>query len=188
MAEHEKADEARRGLVGSIKGKAKEVVGAVIKNDKLTAQGQVEQAEARKRKEANRLESVADAQTAEAEGQVAEAKREGAEERAAVRKEARAQQDAIRQDQAQQKRQAEEAGVQDAARGQTKAELAARRREELAKAEENIEVNAAQAEVADAVDGHRQAAHESAAARAEADRIRRQADGLTDTADVPRDE
>src|SRR5690242_6005992 len=153
MAEHEKADEARKGLVGSIKGKAKEVVGAVIKNDELTASGQVELEEARKRKEAGRLESVADAETAEAEAQLAEAKWEGAEKRAAVSEEARAQQDAIRQDQAQQKHQAEEAGAQDAARGQAGAELAARRREELAKAEENTEINAAQAEVADALDG-----------------------------------
>ena len=60
ITEHEKTDQARKGLIDSVKGKAKEVVGAVINNDELTAQGQVEQAQAKQRKEANRLESVAD--------------------------------------------------------------------------------------------------------------------------------
>ena len=100
MSEHEKADQARKGLFDAAKGKAKEVVGAVIKNDELTAQGQVEQEQARQRKEANRLESVADAEAAQAEAKVADAKSAGAEERVAVSQEARAREDAIRRDQA----------------------------------------------------------------------------------------
>jgi uncharacterized protein YjbJ (UPF0337 family) len=187
MSEHEKADDARKGLIESIKGKAKEAVGAVIRNDALTAEGQVEQAQAKQRKEANRLESVADAEVVQAEAEMTEAKWEGAEERATVNEEARAQEDAIRRSQATQKQQAEQAGALDAAKGQTEAELTAQHRQAQAKAEENIQVNAAQAEVADALDGHQQAVHESAAARAEADRIRRQADSLTDAADVPKD-
>ena len=66
--------------------------------------------------------------------------------------------------------------------------MKAQRQEALANAEKDREVNAAQAEVADALDDHRQAVHESASARQEADRIRRQADTLSDTADVPRDQ
>jgi hypothetical protein len=44
-----------------------------------------------------------------------------------------------------------------------------------------------QAEIADALDERNEAVDESVAARAEADRIRRQADSLSDAADVPRD-
>src|SRR6476661_7475995 len=121
MTEHDKADEARRGLVDAIKGKAKEVVGAVTKNDALTAEGQVEQAEAKQRKEANRLESVADAEVTQAESEVTEARREGAEERVEVSREARDREDAIRREQEAQKRQTQEAAAQDAARGQTQA-------------------------------------------------------------------
>jgi uncharacterized protein YjbJ (UPF0337 family) len=62
MTEHEKADQSRKGLIDAIKGRAKEVVGALTRNDSLTAQGQLDQAEAKKRREAGRLESVADAE------------------------------------------------------------------------------------------------------------------------------
>jgi hypothetical protein len=37
MTESGKADETRKGLIDSVKGKAKEVVGAVTGNDSLTA-------------------------------------------------------------------------------------------------------------------------------------------------------
>jgi uncharacterized protein YjbJ (UPF0337 family) len=188
MAEHEKADEARKGLVDSIKGKAKEVVGAVIKNDELTAQGQVEQAQARERREASRLESVADAEETQAKSEVAEAKWQGAEERVAANEQTRAQEDAIARDQAAQKKHAQEAGARDAAKGQMEAEEQARKRQQQANAEHDLELNAAEAEVADALDGRREAVHEAAAARAEAERIRQRADGLSDTADVPREE
>ena len=46
MSEHEKAEQARKGLVDSIKGKAKEIVGAVTGSDSLTAEGQLEQTQA----------------------------------------------------------------------------------------------------------------------------------------------
>ena len=61
MSEQKKADQAREGLLDSIKGKAKEVAGAVTGNDSLTTEGQLEQAQARERKEANVTEAVADA-------------------------------------------------------------------------------------------------------------------------------
>ena len=41
-----------------MKGKAKEVIGAVTGNDSLTAEGQLEQAEAQKRKDASRAQAV----------------------------------------------------------------------------------------------------------------------------------
>jgi len=46
MSEHEKAEQARKGLIDSIKGKAKEIIGAVTGNDSLTAEGQLEQTQA----------------------------------------------------------------------------------------------------------------------------------------------
>jgi uncharacterized protein YjbJ (UPF0337 family) len=187
MTEHEKADQARKGLLDSVKGKAKEVVGAVIKNDELTAKGQVEQAQAKERKEANQLDSVADAETAEAQKQRAEATSQAADARVEASQEARAREDKIRSDQQVQKQQAAEAGARDAVLGQQEAEGKAQRQQALANAEKDTEVNAAQAEVAEALDDRQQAVHESAAARAEADRIRRQADTLSDAADVPRD-
>ena len=50
MTEHKKADEARKGLIDSVKGKVKEVAGAVTGNDSLTAEGQLEQTQAKERK------------------------------------------------------------------------------------------------------------------------------------------
>ena len=46
MNEDSKADQARKGLFDSVKGKAKEVAGAVTGNDSLTAEGQLEQTQA----------------------------------------------------------------------------------------------------------------------------------------------
>ena len=46
MTEHNKADQARKGLIDSVKGKAKEIAGAVTGNDSLTAEGQLEQTQA----------------------------------------------------------------------------------------------------------------------------------------------
>jgi uncharacterized protein YjbJ (UPF0337 family) len=43
-------DEARKGLIDSVKGKAKEIAGAVTGNDSLTAEGQLEQTQAKERK------------------------------------------------------------------------------------------------------------------------------------------
>ena len=84
MSEHEKAEQARKGLVDSIKGKAKEIVGALTGNDSLTAEGQLEQTQAQQRKEANSVEAVADAEAAQARAEAADARVAGAQERIAV--------------------------------------------------------------------------------------------------------
>ena len=55
MTKHDKADQARKGLIDSVKGKAKEIAGAVTGNDSLTAEGQLEQTQAQQRKEATAL-------------------------------------------------------------------------------------------------------------------------------------
>ena len=185
MAESGKADETRKGLIDAVKGKVKEVVGAVTGNDSLTAEGQLQQTEAQQRKEASRLEAVADAEAAKAQAEAAEAKAEGAAERIAVHAEAVAKETEIRADQAAQKRSAEQAAHQDLAKERAQAERDAGRNVEQAKAQERLEVRAASEEVEDVHDDHQHAVRESAVARAEADRIRRQADSLTNDAGLP---
>src|SRR6478752_6425403 len=84
MSEQDKAGQARKGLIDSVKGKAKEVVGAVTRNDSLTAEGQLEQVQARERMDANSVEAVADAEAEQARTEATQARVEGAQERAAV--------------------------------------------------------------------------------------------------------
>src|SRR5918998_702680 len=104
MTERSKADEAREGLMDSVKGKAKEVVGAITGNDSLTAEGQLEQTEAQERKEANAVEAVAHAEAGQAQADATQAKLAGAEERVAVEAETAAHKDSIQAQQAAQKR------------------------------------------------------------------------------------
>ena len=116
MPEHNKADQARKGLIDSVKGKAKEIAGAVTGNDSLTAEGQLEQTQAQQRKEANSVEAVADAEAAQAHAAATNAKLEGAEERIAVSAKTAAVENSVRTEQAAQHRAAEHAGQRDAAR------------------------------------------------------------------------
>ena len=74
MTEGQQADQARKGLIDSVKGKAKEIVGAVTGNDSLTAEGQLDQSQAQARKEANTVEAIADAEAAEARREATEAR------------------------------------------------------------------------------------------------------------------
>lgn len=85
MGEHEKADEARKGLIDSIKGKAKEIAGAVTGNDSLTAEGQLEQTAARARKEAGAIDAVADAESESATDLLSQAGHQAAGARDVVR-------------------------------------------------------------------------------------------------------
>jgi uncharacterized protein YjbJ (UPF0337 family) len=62
----DKAADARKGLLDSVVGKAKEVAGAVTGKDELTEEGQLQQADAQARKDANSREAVADARAREA--------------------------------------------------------------------------------------------------------------------------
>jgi uncharacterized protein YjbJ (UPF0337 family) len=56
----DKAGEARKGLFDTMAGKAKEVAGALSGNDELATEGQLQQAGAQARKDANSREAVAD--------------------------------------------------------------------------------------------------------------------------------
>jgi len=82
------AAEAREGLVGSIVGRAKEVVGAVTGKDDLVEEGQLQQAEARKRKAALADDAVAEAKLTNAAQDMGETIRGTVEERHAGRAQA----------------------------------------------------------------------------------------------------
>lgn len=185
MSENNKADQARKGLIDSVKGKAKEVFGAVTGNESLTAEGQLEQTQAQERKEANSVEAVADAEATQARKEAAEAKLEGASERAVVNAKAAVVENDVRTQQAVQHQAVERAGQQDAAKAKAQAEADAQREVAQAKAEEQANVQAAGAELSAAVDEHRTAEQVTAGAQAEADRIRERADRLTAEADLP---
>ncbi|WP_123024262.1 CsbD family protein [Mycolicibacterium stellerae] len=185
MSEQDKAGQARKGLIDSVKGKAKEVVGAITGNDSLTAEGQLEQTQARDRKDANSVEALADAEAEQARAEVSKAREEGAQERAAVNDETRAAEYNVRNDQAAQKRAAEQAAQQAAEQAKMRAELDAQLEVQQAKEAERQEIDAATEEAVDAAAEHQSAVQVSESAKEEADRIRRQAATLTKQADLP---
>jgi uncharacterized protein YjbJ (UPF0337 family) len=61
-----RAGEARKGLFDTMAGNAKEVAGALSGNDELATEGQLQQAGARARKDANSRQAVADADAGQA--------------------------------------------------------------------------------------------------------------------------
>ena len=127
-------------MIDSIKGKAKEIAGAVTGNDSLTTEGQLQQAQAQERKEANSVESVADAEAEQAHAEATEARVEGAKERIAVDAQTAAVENTVRTQQAAQKRAAEQVAQHDAAREITRAELDAQAEVQRAKAKEREEI------------------------------------------------
>jgi uncharacterized protein YjbJ (UPF0337 family) len=185
MSEQDKSGQARKSLIDSVKGKAKEVVGALTKSDSLTAEGQLEQTEAKARREANRAETVADAEAEKARAEVAEAQREGTKARTAVNAETRAAETTVRNDQAAQKRAAEQAAQREAERKKTRADLDTQLEVQHAKDVEREEIDAATEEAVDAAAEHQSSVQAADSAKAEADRIRRQADNMTNEADLP---
>lgn len=185
MTEHSKADEARKGLIDSVKGRAKEIVGALTGNNSLTAEGQLDQTQAKERKEANSVEAVADAEAAEAHAEATEARLEGAQERIAVNAQTAAVESSVTNQQAAQKRAAEQIGQQEVAREKTRAELDAIAKVQRANDQARGEIDSAADEVVDAVDDHLTAVQGASSANAEAERIRQQANKLTNEADLP---
>ena len=185
MSKHEKAKQARKDVIDSIKGKAKEIVGAVTGNDSLTAEGQLEQTQAQQRKEANSVEAVADAEAAQARAEAAHARVDGAHERIAVNAETAAVQNSVREQQPLTSARLSRLPEQDAAQAETRAELDAQREVQRAKAEEREEISAATEQAVDAAAEHQSRCRPASTAQAEADRIRRQVDKLSDEADLP---
>lgn len=185
MSEHNKADEARRGLIDSVKGKAKEVVGAVTGNESLTAEGQLEQTQAHDRKEANAAEALAEAQVKEAQEDAAEARADGAQQRLAANVQAVTAENSIEAQEAAQKRAADRAAHQQATAAKTQAEVDAQRDMQKAKAEERAEIRDASEEIVDAVAEHQTSVQVASNDESEADRLRRHAENVTDEADLP---
>lgn len=185
MTNHDKADQARKGLLDSVKGKAKELVGAVTGNDSLTAEGQLEQTQARHRKEANSVEAVADAEADRARAEAADANVEGARERIALNVEAAEAEAVVRAQRDAQTRAAENAATQEAATEKARADNAAQHEIERAEAQQRVDARAAADEVSEAADDHETAEYIATNAHEEADRIRARAARLTNEADLP---
>jgi uncharacterized protein YjbJ (UPF0337 family) len=185
LTEHDKAGQARKSLMDSVKGKVKEVVGAVTGSDSLTKEGQLEQIQAQARKEANAVDAVADAEAAQAREEIAEATGQGARERVELNTRTAAAQNSARADAKVQKSAAAQAHDRDATRDQLQAEMDAQREMVQAKAAEREEISEAAEEITDAQAKHQSSAQVANATHADADRIRQQADKLTNEADLP---
>jgi uncharacterized protein YjbJ (UPF0337 family) len=78
------AGNARRGLAQSVKGKAKEVAGALTGNDSLATEGQLEQREAAAERDGTAHQAIADAEGAEARQTITHERSAADEERAQV--------------------------------------------------------------------------------------------------------
>lgn len=98
MAEQDKAQEARQGLLDSVAGKAKEVAGALTGKDDLAQEGQLQQADAQTRKQANSREAVADAARGEAVDELHEEQQQAIDQRREAYAEAGRRQQAVAQD------------------------------------------------------------------------------------------
>jgi len=183
MTDGEKAGEARKAMVDSVKGKAKEVAGAVTGNDSLTAQGQLEQAEAKERRDAATSDAQADAQAGEAMSLADDAKREGSEGRLAAGADAAAIIQRVRGEQAAAKSAADAAGHREAAQERAKAEVDAQGEIMRAKADERADVKAAAQEYSDAVDKHRHSVGDAVRTQAQANQARRLAETIEHTDD-----
>ena len=184
MTEHGKAEDAREGLIASVKGKAKEVVGALFKNHSLTAEGQLEQAQAKQCKEASSAEALADAEVKQARAEVTNAKLDSVDASNGVDARAAAAKNAAEAEQAEYKRTAEQAAQRAVARESVQTEAQAQREMQQASAEEHAQVRAAGKEVADALDDHQAAVADAAKARAKADLLRSQAEDLPNGEDA----
>jgi uncharacterized protein YjbJ (UPF0337 family) len=185
MAEQGTSGQARKGLIDSVKGKAKEVVGAFTGNDSLTAEGQLDQTQARQRKQANAIEAVAESQARQARAEEAETKVEGSHERLLANAQAALVEDSIEAQQGAKKRAAYQAAQQSAAAKQTQADIDAQRQVQQAKAEEREEIRDAAKELADAAAEHQSSTQVAAMEKLAAERLRRDAANLTNEADLP---
>ncbi len=185
MGENDKAGQAREGLLNSVKGKAKEVAGAVIGNDSLTKEGQLDQAQARERKEANITEAVAEAELDETREDLVEAKKEGTQARSAVDTGAAAAKVEIQHEQHEQKLAAEQQKRDEVASAAVRAQVDAQREVQQARNREEAEKEAAREDLVEATAEHETAVKVTENAKGEAQRLREHADEVTKQADLP---
>jgi uncharacterized protein YjbJ (UPF0337 family) len=176
MSKDDKSGEAAKALFDSVKGKAKEAFGAVTGNDSLTSEGQLNQVDAKERRDAAKAEAEADAEAKEAMAAREDAKREANQQRLEAGAEAQVATAQVRGDQAVAKAAADDAARQDALREQTKAEADAQHQAMSAKADERADIRAAADEYAEAVDDHRHELNEAVQKEAEANQLRLRAE------------
>ena len=140
---NDKASEAREGLLDNLAGKAKEVAGAVTGKDDLVHEGQLQQEEARTRKEAVADEAIADAKRKEAVDQYRDETREAAELKDEAHTEAdRQEADAERQRAAEEQAAEREAALREAAGRDAAEERAAVLAESRLREAEKLEADA----------------------------------------------
>jgi uncharacterized protein YjbJ (UPF0337 family) len=120
MTNDDTANEARKGLFDSVAGKAKEMTGAITGNDTLTEEGQLQQASAHARREANSNEAIADAHAEQAAQELRESQQQTADERRIAYEEAGREQRTVKHT---------------AAAERVSAEVAAQRQEQLGRAQ-----------------------------------------------------
>lgn len=185
MTQRNKADQVRKGLLGSVKGKVKQFAGAVTGNDSLTAEGQLEQLQADERRTAAAAESLADAEAERARDEAADARRQGADERLALDTETAAANAAVQGRQDARKRTADQAAQRDVARANVQAETEAQQEMRQAEAAERHELVDAAKDMGDTLDEHRSAVDESVEAQDRADRLRQRAAEVSDQSELP---
>lgn len=187
MSEVSPAQEARQGLLSSVSGKVKEVAGAVLGNDSLAAEGQLQQAEASARKDASARDAVAEVEAREAAQVLARENAAAAQQQGAVEDVAQALLDATQ-------REAERTAGLAAADVQAEKSVATRQAEieaqqELGRtaAHTREELRLADQQEAQARQESEQEAARAGAAEQAAVRARAEADRLTADADLPTD-
>jgi uncharacterized protein YjbJ (UPF0337 family) len=150
---HDKAAEAREGLFDSVAGKAKEVAGAVTGKDDLVEEGQLQQAEARHRKDAVADDALAEAKRDEAAQELRETTQAAAEQKEAAHDQADLAQRAVDREKAEEHAAATRAAERQEAVGVVAAE---KRADELAESR----LHDAEAIAADATTTEQRAAAE----------------------------
>lgn len=166
------AADAREGLLDTVKGKTKEVAGALIGNDALVEEGQIQQAEADRRTQAVADEAIAGAERREAGQELREANAEVHRDEVAAAAEADRKKRAAEQQRAAQHALAEgDADRQEAAGLEQAEELGDRVAEARFKEAEDLSADAAATEQRAAAEAVR-LQHEADVADKQADQLR----------------
>jgi len=177
----ESAKSARKALLNSAVGKAKEVAGALLNKGSLAKEGQLRQAEARAHKTAGTTEAIADARGEQAMNDLAEAHERGREDRRVAAREAGAEEQAAEEDRRRQRAQAEERANAERRAGETAVQRRAEDEVGEAVSQTRSEFREADREEASAAEQARQAKQRAEAEEQAARRERAEAERLDST-------
>jgi uncharacterized protein YjbJ (UPF0337 family) len=169
MTQDGPAQQARQDIADKVKGRAKEVFGAITGKDELTEEGRAQQAEVTLRREAEAEETAAAVQAEEANQNLAEAEKDAEDAKQSVEDITDANEAAAQNDRLEQKRAAEARAMQSAELGRVAAENASVRKMEEAVVDRHDEELSASEEI-DA------ATKDYADAKAKADALERRAE------------